>query len=69
LCNREDPDRFIFITVKRDPTNPTKELSMSWWLSKHVQKYLDEQIDDQNNLEAFEKISRLQRVNRMQRVN
>jgi hypothetical protein len=64
LCNRyqKDSDRFIFITVKRDPTNPTKELSMSWWLSKHVQKYLDEQIDDQINFKAFEKISRLQRV-------
>jgi hypothetical protein len=35
---------------------------MSWWLSKHVQKYLDEQIDAPITIRAFEKISPQQRA-------
>jgi hypothetical protein len=54
-----DRDRFAFITVVPDKTNPQKALSMSWWLSKHVQKYLDEQISPAPgdiNAEAFRKV-------------
>lgn len=40
-----DADRFAFITVSPDEGNPNKALSMSWWLSKHVQSYLDRQVD------------------------
>ena len=46
-----------FITVSKDSHDPNKELSMSWWLSKHVQKRLDEQLDHPINLETLERIS------------
>jgi hypothetical protein len=51
LCEqrREDRTRFKFVTVEPDPDNPAKDLSMSWWLSKHVQKYLDDQIGAPHN--------------------
>ena len=55
----DDPDRFAFITVERDARNPHKALSMSWWLSKHVQKYLDDQLKpgaSRENDSAFAKI-------------
>jgi len=49
LCSELQAKNFAFITVKPDPTNPNKELTMSWWLSKHVQSYLDEQVDTTGN--------------------
>ena len=50
-------NNFAFITVQRDRHNPKKALSMSWWLSMHVQKYLDDQLElDGVNKDAFAKI-------------
>jgi hypothetical protein len=50
-------DNFAFITVDRDRYNANKALSMSWWLSMHVQKYLDDQLDHLGiNKEAFAKV-------------
>jgi WD40 repeat protein len=46
--------RFAHVRVKPDPTDSTKALSMSWWMSKHVQKRLDEELDDQVNVGAFD---------------
>ena len=46
LCSWiSDRERFAFITVSPDRTDLNKALSMNWWLSKNVQKYLDDQID------------------------
>jgi hypothetical protein len=58
LCQEiNDEDRFAFVTVERDSDNPNKDLSMSWWLSKHVQKYLDDELDPaRTNNKAFQKI-------------
>lgn len=59
LCSRVSADNFAFVSVRPDPTNPRKALAMSWWLSKHVQKYLDDQISTGAkalNRQAFEKI-------------
>lgn len=57
LCWEVGADRFAYITVGRDPHNPQKALSMSWWLSKHVQKYLDDQLEsDSINRAAFNRI-------------
>ena len=50
---------FAFITVEANPDNPAGELSMSWWLSKFVQKYLDDQLNigrSRGNDRAFAKI-------------
>ena len=50
LCSEiGDHSRFGFITVNRDTLNPDKALSMSWWLSKHIQKYLDDQLVEKAN--------------------
>jgi hypothetical protein len=46
--------RFAHVRVKPDPTDSTKALSMSWWMSKHVQKRLDEELDDNVNAAAFD---------------
>jgi WD40 repeat protein len=48
-----DEKRFAHIKVWPDPKNPAKELSMSWWMSKHVQKRLDEELGIRN-AKAFE---------------
>lgn len=57
LCNELGSERFAYVTVALDPRNPRKALSMSWWLSKHVQKYLSDQLDpDGINREAFARI-------------
>lgn len=57
LCSDVGQDNFAFITVQRDRHNPKKALSMSWWLSMHVQKYLDDQLElDGINKAAFAKI-------------
>ena len=61
LCNAvtDKVDDFAFITVEPNPNNPAAEISMSWWLSKFVQKYLDEQLDPGTSLgndRAFAKI-------------
>lgn len=59
LCQRVTADNFAFVSVDKDPTNPKKALTMSWWLSKHVQKYLDDQVSPTAktlNQQAFQKI-------------
>lgn len=51
--------KFAFITVIPDTLNEKAALPMSWWLSKHVQQYLDHQVDTENsqiNGEAFRNI-------------
>ncbi len=66
LCSRIGTENFAFITVQPDRINNSKALSMSWWLSKHVQSYLDAQIDEtgeQSNAEAFRKIDKWRRAN------
>jgi len=53
-------ENFAFVTVIPDKDNPEKALSMSWWLSMHVQKYLDAQLaSDGINKAALEKIRRV----------
>jgi hypothetical protein len=44
LCSSIESDNFAFITVARDSNDPGMTLSMSWWLSKHIQKVLDDQL-------------------------
>jgi len=57
LCSEIGGDNFAYITVQPDKHNPKKALSMSWWLSMHVQKYLDDQLDEDSvNKAAFAKI-------------
>ena len=57
LCSEIGGENFAYITVEPDKHNPKKALSMSWWLSMHVQKYLDDQLDYDNvNRVAFAKI-------------
>jgi WD40 repeat protein len=46
LCSAIGEQKFAFVTVAPDSRNPGKELSMSWWLSKYVQNYLDDQLSD-----------------------
>jgi len=49
--------KFAFVTVAPDSSNPQKELSMSWWLSKYVQSYLDAQVAKASvNATSFEAI-------------
>jgi WD40 repeat protein len=61
LCSRiGGGDKFAFITVVPDKRDKNATLSMSWWLSKHVQQYLDRQVDTENtenNAEAFRTIA------------
>lgn len=61
LCSRiGGGDKFAFITVVPDKRDTNATLSMSWWLSKHVQQYLDRQVDTENtenNAEAFRTIA------------
>ena len=63
LCSWiSDQARFAFISIGLDTTNPNKALSMSWWLSKNVQKYLNEQLDinvynGPDNASSFRKIN------------
>jgi hypothetical protein len=61
LCN-ELGYRFGFVSVRPDPKNKDKDLPLSWWLSKRVQKALDEQIDGADNLPALAKIRPHRRV-------
>jgi WD40 repeat protein len=59
LCSDVGRDNFTYITVSAGQRNAQKGLSMSWWLSMHVQKYLDDQLKDNGiNEEAFRKIRR-----------
>jgi WD40 repeat protein len=57
LCSRiGGGDKFAFVTVVQDKRTRDSSLSMSWWLSKHVQLYLDRQVDTQrteSNVDAF----------------
>lgn len=46
LCSAIGEQKFAFVTVAPDSRNPGKALSMSWWLSKYVQNYLDDQLSD-----------------------
>ena len=61
LCSMVGARNFAFITIDKSSKtfDSDKQLSMSWWLSKHVQKFLDEQLDPeiaQINAVAFDKI-------------
>jgi hypothetical protein len=63
LCNEIDDDnRFVFVTVGPDFYNPAKDLSMSWWLSKFVQKHLDWELESTTNQKAFEDIAELRKL-------
>jgi hypothetical protein len=55
LCNYVSAARFAFVTVSQQEGLTKKELSMSWWLSKYVQRYLDGDLIKANG-SAFEKI-------------
>ena len=48
-----DKKRFVFVTVKPEKNKLNKALPVSWWLSKHVQKYLDDQLDDVSTYENY----------------
>jgi len=50
--------RFSFITVK----DRRKDLPVSWWLSRHVQRYLDRQLLEPDNAEELVKIRSLLRI-------
>lgn len=46
LCSFLDGDKnFAFITLAYDEANSGGALSMSWWLSNNVRRYIDEQLD------------------------
>jgi WD40 repeat protein len=53
LCKYVSPDYFAFITVA---PQEKKNISMSWWLSKNVQYYLDQQLQNEVNQRAILKI-------------
>jgi hypothetical protein len=56
----KDRHTFAFITVDADKTNEHMTLSVSWWMSKNVQSYLDRQLsDDIVNGNAFRTINRM----------
>jgi len=57
LCNAITADRFAFVTVSQQEgfTKTKKELSMSWWISKYIQRYLDLELI-KTNAHAMEKI-------------
>jgi len=56
--------RFAFVTVGQDRPLPDKDLSVSWWMSKRVQKHLDDQIaENRLNVSAFGKIAAMRRGN------
>jgi hypothetical protein len=55
-------DRYAFITVAQDNLGSNKELSMSWWLSKNVQKYLDDQLGHEINRGAFKTIEQARKT-------
>lgn len=57
LCNRLDKKRFAFISV--EPSH--NDLPLSWWLSKRVQKKLDEAIDAPVNGRGFLTINEARR--------
>jgi hypothetical protein len=57
LCTEIGREDFAYITVAPDKDGANKALSMSWWLSMHVQKYLDDQLSPGGlNKAAFAKI-------------
>jgi hypothetical protein len=58
LCSWIGEQKFAFVTVAPDTRNPNKVLSMSWWLSKYVQSYLDGQLADSANSDSFQAISK-----------
>lgn len=55
LCDALGKDRFAFVTL--DPNHPNVTLSVSWWMSKTVQHYLDRQLA--YNVRAFGTIDRM----------
>ena len=55
----KNASRFAFITVDADKSNEHMTLSVSWWMSKNVQSYLDQQLGRYINDEAFRKIERV----------
>ncbi|MFM1815552.1 MAG: hypothetical protein RLZ98_2247, partial [Pseudomonadota bacterium] len=60
LCSDIGAENFAFITVSPDRRNLDKELSMSWWLSKHVQKHLDDQLGDEASLQNKRSLKKIQ---------
>ena len=58
LCTRIGAESFAFITVGRK-RHVSRPVSMSWWLSNHIQKYLNDQIDSDHgpNKRALERIT------------
>jgi hypothetical protein len=56
---RKEQDRFAFITVSDSKANEHMTLSVSWWMSKNVQSYLDQQLGGDKNRSAFSAIDRL----------
>jgi hypothetical protein len=63
LCKETDDEgRFAFVTVDRDSYNRNKDLSMSWWLSKYVQRHLDDQLTLPINGQAFKKIAAVRKL-------
>jgi WD40 repeat protein len=55
LCDYVGPSRFAFVTVGQQTGFVKKKLSMSWWLSKYVQRYLDGELI-KTNAEPWERI-------------
>jgi WD40 repeat protein len=55
LCQHVKSKNFAFITVSQQVGATKKELSLSWWLSKYVQRYLDVELMKANGL-ALEKV-------------
>lgn len=60
--------RFAFVTVGRDEPlpgqtqPPHKDLSVSWWMSKRIQKHLDDQLaENRLNVFAFGNIAAMRR--------
>jgi WD40 repeat protein len=58
----KDRRKFAFITVDADKTNEHMTLSVSWWMSKNVQSYLDRQLSDDINRTAFREIDRIRQT-------
>lgn len=57
LSTDDNTNRFAFITVAPDPKNDKMTLSVSWWMSKTVQRYLDQQLTHDINRPAFDAIN------------
>jgi hypothetical protein len=47
---------FAHVALRREGDKSFKNVSMSWWLSKPVQKYLDDQFSNSENLAALNRV-------------